>query len=273
MKQINKVFLIVAGFFATAIYALGEKFNDLVFAYQVKSGQVLQAIPSLAQAKQFSVTGQGLEGIRQSLYDNLLYPTAGLTQFNFFAQPKGQGKSTALGVAAGSPKTIADTNMDIGGQLPAGKGFCVTSIEVPFYAGSVATADTYTPAVPAFFNAAAAATLEAQLDDINSFYQSGSLQLYIASKVCLEEAPLMRFPPKCALKLSGAIASNSATVGATGFVQGAASGRPYMIEPPIYFEPNVNFVVQLNFPTVVATPSGFNGRVGVIMDGYLYRLG
>lgn len=232
------------------------------------------AIPSLAQVKQYSVTGQGIEGIRQSLYDHLLYPTAGQTQFNFFQAPRGQGLTSALGGVVGTPKSIQDTNMDLAGQLPSGKGFCVTSIEVPFYAGSVNTANTYTPAIPAIFNATAAAALEAQLTDINSFYQSGSLQLYIASKVCLEEAPLMRFPPKCALNFDGSIsmAGTNAQPAGFGFVSGKAAGRPYMIEPPIYFEPNVNFVVSLNFPAAVATPSGFNARVGVIMDGYFYRL-
>jgi len=275
LKYIAVVILsIIASLVTAASFAHGVNV-DVAALHQTGLGFAFlgMAIPSLTEAKRYSVTGQGTEGIRQSLYDHLLYPTAGLAQFNFFSLPKGQGKATALGSVAASPKTIADTNMDIGGQLPAGKGFCVTSIEVPFYAGSVATADTYTPAVPGFFNAAAAATLEAQLADVNSFYQSGSLQLYIASKVCLEEAPLMRFPPKCSLEVDGSVASNSATVGALGFSTARAKGRPYMVEPPIYFEPNVNFVVQLNFPAAVATPSGFNARVGVIMDGYLYRLG
>jgi hypothetical protein len=48
------------------------------------------AIPSLAAVKQFSTTGKGLEGIRQSLYDHLLYPTAGQNQFNFFALRSGR---------------------------------------------------------------------------------------------------------------------------------------------------------------------------------------
>jgi hypothetical protein len=270
MKHLKTLFLATIAFACS----VGEKLHDIMFDFMVKKGLILCAIPSLAQVKEFSVTGKGLEGIRQSLYDHLLYPTAGQTQFNFFATPKGAGLTSALGGVVASPKSIADTNMDLAGQLPSGKGFCVTSIELPFYAGSVATANTYTPAIPAIFNATAAAALEAQLADVNSFYQSGSLQLYIASKVCLEEAPLMRFPPKCALDLQGAIAmaGTNAQPAGFGFVSGKASGRPYMVEPPIYFEPNVNFVVSLNFPAAVATPSGFNARIGCIMDGYLYRL-
>jgi hypothetical protein len=231
-------------------------------------------IPSLAQVKSFSTTGGGLEGLRQSLYDHLLYPTAGQTQFNFFSLQRGQGMTSALGGVVASPKSIADTNMDISGMLPSGKAFAATSIEVPFYAGSVATANTYTLASPALFNATAAAAVAAQAADVNSFYQSGSLQLYIAAKVVLEEAPLMRFPPKCFLNLDASvgIAGTNAQPAAFGLVSVKASGRPYMLEPLIYIEPNVNFLVALNFPAAVATPSGFNARVGVILDGYLYRL-
>jgi hypothetical protein len=270
MKSIKSLFVVLTGFVAsTGAYA-----HDLLFSAMCKQGLISQLIPSLADVKRFSTTGKGLEGIRQSLYDHLLYPTAGQTQFNFFATPKGQGMTSALGGVVATPKSIADTNLDVAGTLPSGKGFLMTSIEVPFYAGSVNTANTYTPASPALFNATAAAALEAQLADVNSFYQSGSLQLYISAKVCLEEAPLMRFPPKCGLKLGGSISSagTNAQPAAFGFVQGSAVGRPYKLEPPVYLEPNVNFLVSLNFPAAVATPSGFNARVGVILDGYLYRM-
>lgn len=229
------------------------------------------AIPSLAQLSQYKVNRQGAEGIRQSLYDHLLYPTAGQNQLNFFALPQGQGVTSALGGVVGSTKTIADTNMDNSGMLPAGKSFLLTSVEVPFYAGTVNTANTFNPAVPAVFNAAAAAAVSAQINDVATFYLSGSLKLFIGSKTYLEEAPVMRFPPKAQLTLDAAIASNSATVGESAAVSAKISGRPYMVEPPIYLENNQNFVVQLNWPGAVATPSGFNARVGVILDGYLYR--
>lgn len=229
------------------------------------------AIPTLADLQNYKVNRAGIEGIRQSLYDFLLYPTAGQNQFNFFATPQGQGLTSAVAAVAGTGKTIADTNLDTAGMLPAGKSFLITSVEVPFFAGSVSTANTYTLASPVVGAAVAAAALEAQIADVNIFYQAGSLKLFIGSKTYLEEAPLMRFPPKCQLTFDGAIATNSATTFALGFVSAKVSGRPYMVEPQIYLENNQNFVVQLNFPAAVATPSGFNARVGVILDGYLYR--
>jgi len=229
------------------------------------------AMPTLNQLKQFAVNRAGAEGIRQSLYDYLLYPTAGVAQLNFFSLPIGQGIATALGAAVGSAKTINDTNMDSAGLLPAGKSFLVTSVEVPFYAGLSAAASTYTPAVPSVFAAVAAAAVAGQVNDVATFYQSGSLKLFIGSKTYLEEAPLLRFPPKTQLTVETALATNSATTAEIATVSAKISGRPYMVEPPIYLENNQNFVVQLNFPAAVATPSGFNGRVGVILDGYLYR--
>lgn len=229
------------------------------------------AIPTLNEVKHYAVNRSGVEGIRQSLYDFNLYPTAGTNQILGFAQPQGQGITTAVGVAAGSAKNIADTNMELSGQLPAGKAFLVTSIEVLFFPGSVSTASTYTLVSPALFNAAAAATVAAQIADVNIFYQSGSLRFFIGSKNYLEEAPLMRFPPKAQFKLDAAVASNSATVGEVAMTTMRVAGRPYMVEPPVLLENNQNFNVQLNWPALVAMPSGFNARVGIILDGYLYR--
>ena len=51
----------------------------------------------------------------------------------------------------------------------------IESIEVVFFPGSSATANTYAVASPALFNATAAAAVSAQLADVNSFYQSGML--------------------------------------------------------------------------------------------------
>jgi hypothetical protein len=271
MKRLHTIICLAI---ATLFVFFEKPLHKLTMLFMEKTGGIAFAIPSLAQVKAYSTTGSGLEGVRQSLYDHLLYPTAGQAQFNFFSQPRGQGITSAVGAVAASPKSIADTNLDVSGMLPSGKAFCATSVEITFYAGSVATANTYTLASPVIFNLTAAAAVEAAAADVNVFYQAGSLQLYIATKVVLEEAPLIRFPPKCFFNLDAAIslAGTNGQPGGFGVLSLKASGRPYMLEPPIYIEPNVNFVCSLNFPAAVATPSGFNARVGVILDGYLYRL-
>ena len=43
------------------------------------------------------------------------------------------------------------------------------------------------------------------------------------------------------------------------------------MEPPVSLFSGQNFTVSLNWPAVVATPSGFNARLGVILDGYQFR--
>ena len=68
-----------------------------------------------------------------------------------------------------------------------------------------------------------------------------------------------------------AIANNSATAGLASDVNMRAAGRPYYLEPTIALQPAVNFEVVIRYPGLVATPSGFNARVGVILDGYFMR--
>jgi hypothetical protein len=183
----------------------------------------------------------------------------------------GQGLTTALGGTAGTAKTLWDTNLELPNTLPSGKAFMIESIEVLFFPGSVSTANTYTIASPALFNATASAAVQSQLADVNSFYQSGMLELNILSKNYLRETPLLAFPPKANFNLDAALASNSATTALNGAVNMRAAGRPYYLEPTIALQPAVNFEVVLRFPAAVATPSGFNGRVGVILDGYFMR--
>lgn len=232
----------------------------------------MERLPTAADFNSRRVTNPAQsEIVRQRFYDYQLYPTAGVTQLAFFQQPIGQGITTALGGTVGTGKTLWDTNLELGGTLPSGKAFMIESIEVVFFPGSAATANTYTAASPALFNATAAAAVSSQLADVNSFYQSGMLELNILSKNYLRETPLIAFPPKTVFNLDAAYASNSATTAELGAVNMRAAGRPYYIDPTIALQPAVNFEVLLRFPAAVATPSGFNGRVGVILDGYFMR--
>lgn len=229
-------------------------------------------VPTLADFNKSRVTNRNQsEVIRQRLYDYQLYPTAGSTQISFFQQPVGSGITTAQGAAVGSGKTQWDTNMEIGGSLPSGKQYMVESIEVLFLPGSVSTANTYTPANLSLFAAVAVAALAGQVNDVNTFYQSGMLEFNVLSKNYLRETPLAAFPPKAMLDLSAASSTNSATTSEVAQVLAKATGRPYYIDPVISIQPAVNFEVVLRWPAAVATPSGFNARVGVILDGFLCR--
>ena len=227
-------------------------------------------MPTAADFNARRVTNPGQsEIIRQRLYDYQLYANAGTTQLSFFQQPVGSGLTSALGGTVGAVKTLFDTNMTLGGTLPSGQAFMIESIEVCFFPGSVTTANTYTPIGQSVFNATAAASVAAAANDVNTFYQSGLLELNILSKNYLRETPLLAFPPKANFALDAAVASNSATTAEVALLQARASGRPYYIDPSISLQPAVNFEVVLRFPAAVALT--FNARVGVILDGYFMR--
>ncbi len=212
--------------------------------------------------------------LRQRLYDYQVYPTAGQSQMTFFAQPIGSGVTSAQGATVGTSKTEADTNMRIGGQLPNGMGYMIQSIEVFFIPGNTATANTFVPQRLAQSSAGAdAATVLAavqQFNDVNVIRNSGTLKLRVLEKVFLTETPLLAFPPKTFFDVDGAIASNAAGTAVTVTGSAKAAGRPYYLDTPISLQAAMNFEVIITWPGAVATPSGFNGRIGVIFDGFQY---
>jgi len=234
----------------------------------------MDRIPNAADFEAYRVTNvNSQEVIRQPLYDYNIYPGAGSQSLTFFQTPVGQGVTSALGATAATPKTRSDTNMDLAGQLPSGLQYMIEGIEVFCYPGSVATANTYTPATITFFAAAAAATVGGQVNDSNTFYQSGLFILNVLAKAYLTVTPLIQFVPRASFDLSAAVATNSATVGEVGTAVLRPGGEPFMLTPPVAIFPAVNFSAQVTWPAVVAMPSGFNARVGVQFNGYMLRAG
>lgn len=256
---------------AAAAFLLAPIMGPLT-SYMRGAGLVLSMDPGSFGFDAGAVTNPAQsEVIRQRLYDYQLYATAGVGQLTFFQSPIGQGITSALGAVVGSPKTIADTNMQLAGQLPSGMAYKVESLEVLFSPGSVATANTYTPAAISNFIAAAAVTQMAALNDVNTIMHSGVLEFNILQKNYLRETPLKAFPLKADLDVSAAAASNSATTSEVTASYAKAAGRPYYLDLPITIKPAINFEVAIKWPGVVATGSGFNGRMGVILDGLLMR--
>lgn len=212
------------------------------------------------------------EVVKGRLYDYNLYPAAGIANLAFFAQTVGQGFTTAPGGVAGTPKTLWDTNLEMANTMPSGKNFLIQSIEVIFWPGSVATANTYTTAVLAAFTAVAAAAIVQAANDNNLFMQSGILDLFVLSKPYLTDGPMLAFPPKAWLNYSAAFGSNSATTGITSGQLAKADGRAYYLDrAEITLRAATNFGVTLRWPAPVALPSAFNARVGVVLDGYYLR--
>lgn len=231
-----------------------------------------QNFPTLASFRDYMVNRSDvMEVVKWSLYDTMLYPTAGSLNIDFFQNQIGQGSTTSTGVAAGSPKSLADTNMEAGGFLPAPQGFWIETIELIVTPGSVATANTFTLQNPTGFNATAAAAVQAGAHDVNAILTTGSLRFTVGQKPYLIEAPLYRLPPWCRMKFNFALATTSGTVGETVKESMNAGGDVYQINPGIAIPTMQNFKLSLQWPVVVATPSGFNGKIQAILDGWLFR--
>jgi hypothetical protein len=248
--------------------------NGASYVDMVGEGEFGNA-PNINEAMRYTVQRPWeAEGIRQRLYDYLIYPTAGSTQFRFFQNPLGQGQSTSPGSVAGTTKTLADTNMTQPGTLPSPQMFLCTSIEFVFIPGSVATTNVFTPQVVYSFVATptgAVPLAAGALNDLNAILPYGWLNFTIMSKSYLTEAALLSFPPKVQMQIDSSLAADSATEGIIAIASGKAGGRPYYMNPPVLLMPTANFEITVNFPVVIATPSGFNARIGVILDGFLYR--
>ena len=235
--------------------------------------------PGWGQLQDFAVMRpDAVEAIRQPLYDSILYPTAGQTQLRFFQNPQGAGLSPSPG-QANNPKTLADTNMELQGQLASPKAFLCTSIEIIFEPGSVSTANTFTPQVVSGPVGAAVVTsttigvltpANAQ-NDVQAVLQSGWLDMFLISKSYLQNARGDSFPPKSHLAYEGAISAGGALDIKVIACGARAIGRPFYVNPPVLIMPNTNFAVTFNWPSAVATPSGFNGRMICRLDGFLYR--
>lgn len=188
------------------------------------------------------------EAIWQPLYDYQAYAAAGQTSLNFFQIPKGQ-----------AGKTIQDTNMEAAGALPVPKRFLLQAIEVVFFSG----------VTPATFGAQAAGNY---INDVNAFYKSGHIQIFVGSKPYLDEAPIGVMPPSFRLAGFAALADQS-TIAADlqSMIQYATpAGRLYEV-PPMFLPSQQNFNVTMDWATAVALPSGVAGRVGVRLLGTLYR--
>lgn len=230
-----------------------------------------QTFPTLNDmAANLAVDLGSIEVIKWEFYDYLLYPTAGQTQLGFFLNGQGAGLSSSPG-NANAVKGITDTNLTGAGILPSPQAFWTEEIEANFDPGAVATANTFTLQVPAAFAAASAATVQAGEHDVNAVLTTGSLQFTVSQKPYYQAAPLHRAPPSTRPQMDCAIANTSATVGEVLKAKAYATGFPLILDPGVGIMTAQNFGVSMQWPVAIATPSGFNGRIGVVLSGWLFR--
>lgn len=194
-----------------------------------------------------------VEAVKHSLYDFQAYAAAGQTELIFFQVPRGQ-----------ATKTQVDTNMEQAGSLPSPKSFLIQSIEVFFYSGAAINVAA----------GAAADIVKSQADDLYALHKSGYLDLFIGSKSFLKEAPLGKFAAQSGLDVRNSMAGT--TTADTKFTSSnyARMYSPlYRLEPNITLQSTQNFSVGLYWPVAVAMPSAAIGRIGVALNGIMYRLG
>jgi len=216
-------------------------------------------IPNLTELQSYAVNRKGqYEGIRQSLYDFQTYAAAGQTSLTFFQVPLGQ-----------AGKTAASTNLEVAGSLPQPKHQLVESLEIYFFPG--------VDPVNVVSGVAGSIVASNYANDVDAVMQSGSVDFFIGSKTYNEEAPILRYPPKTCLKSEFAAALDVKQAAAADaeveitMDYATAAGRPYFINPAVLLIPTQNFKVTLNWPVAVPLPSGQDARIGVVLDGVLYR--
>lgn len=198
--------------------------------------------PGLKSLRQYDAyLADAKEVIWQPIYDIQTYAQAGQLSLTFFQTAAGQ-----------SNKTYADTNMDMGGQLPSGVNFLCVGLEVVFWAGG--TIET---------------TAANSIADDNRLVMSPAayLEVNLLQKTYLREAPLQVFPQQTGL--SGFAASNITSGTDGSLIEYARNAGPLYQITPLRIPSSQNFNVKIVWPTVV--PISVAGKIGVRLLGYTFR--
>lgn len=177
-----------------------------------------------------------VESIWNPLYDYQVLAAAGATNQAFFQVPIGQ-----------AGKTLVDTNMDLAGQIPKGQTFKITGVQIEVFPGVVVDSATATQ----FAN------------DMYATLKTGALVLKIGAKEYIRQGCLMKFPP--VNRMAGDNATGLTTQTISYF---SAAGREFTVEDML-LESSQNFGVTLQ--GLPALPSGVAGRIGVTLNGFLFR--
>lgn len=189
-----------------------------------------------AAFKQNRVNVPGMEqSIWNPLYDYQTLSAAATASQRFFVDPQSGNK------------TLADTNMELSGQIPKGQMFLVTGVQVEVLPG-VAINGTN---ASAFY------------DDIYEATKDGVLIFKIGSKNFIEQGNLMKFPP-----VNRLFGESSTTVATDRYAYAQTGGREFQVHD-LLLESNQNFSIELR--EINALPSGVAARIGVTLNGFQYR--
>lgn len=216
---------------------------------------------------------ESMEVVNIPLRDSLFYPTAGLTAAQFFAAGEGQGATSQS--AQTGVKTVGDVGpssaLNASAQIAAPNGYFATAIELEVLPGSVSTANTWTSRGTGMFAAANAATVQSGEDDVRAIISTGRATLVVSGRAYADDAPLEQFVPKRQQRLDSSQSTTSATAGLVTKALLWVQGDQYNVVPGMELQFGVNFNVNLSWPAVVATPSGFNAKIICRLQGFLFR--
>lgn len=199
--------------------------------------------PPLSTLQQYGVNINNIKDVSYNpLYDYQEYAAAGHTTLTFFQVPIGQ-----------SGKTLADTNMDLAGQLSNGLNFVCTGVQVDFFpaAADLSTADE---------------TAQFAYDYYRVMTSAAYLQFDVLNKDIVQQGPLNKFPPAQKFDFDAAMATGNAVIHTASMLQ--TTGQLFEIIP-VTLKPSQSFKVSIQFPTAVAVNTA--GRIGVTLRGYRYR--
>jgi hypothetical protein len=189
-----------------------------------------------------------LDVIVEPRYDTNFIPTAGSQLITFFAVPIGQGTSVW---ATASAKTLADTNMDLAGQLAAGYNFAILGFRL----------------LPSFNMTIADATLSL----------NGAVFVFTIGSKDYLRVPARTIPAGAGQFIGGAGATTTAGWGLPTLRNSYVIGKQ-----PLTLSQTQNFSAKLAWPgggqAVTTTMAGGTtaGAAGLpitcCMDGFLSRL-
>lgn len=211
--------------------------------------------PNIDTLHSFNVNLEGQpETLWFPLYDYQTYDAAGFTGDTLFFQvPIGQGG-----------KSLEDTNMTSGGELPSPINMMVTAIECVFRPGG----DVFAAGLPA-------ATVASHWNDLYAVHGGRmSVVLRVGDKESyVREGPLGVFSQSFGLTGAAALADSStaATDALSKIDYGRFGGLLYQITP-IRLISNQDFALTVRSPAAIALPSGVDARWGFRLLGYRYRL-
>lgn len=186
-----------------------------------------------------------LEVLYAPLYDVQNYAAAGQAMLQYFQ------------VGVSGTKTLADTNMELGGQLAAPQAFLCTGISL----------DLVPAAVP---GRAAATVLATNINDVYKVMTGAAwLQVTIGQKPQITEGMLGKFVSTWGLMTAASVTLGGETGDDANIIDYATTqGEPYNIVP-FTIPSSQNFKATINTPTAITITA--QSRLMMTFHGYLYR--